>query len=299
MRKFINRRVRTRGTISVNIIAKNEEKKIGKAIRSVIDLADEIIIVDTGSSDNTLSVAINEGARVSQIEWKDDFSEPRNKALKMSRAEWILSLDADEVLPKKGKEEITEMTKRKEVAAFRMATRNYKTDHRTLDIQVNDNFYEEGKEYSHYVRSIKTRLFQRKEGVYWEFPIHEVVDRRVRIMGGKFEQAKIEVQHFHKNLSLEERKKQIEFYLKLAEKKVKENPKDGHAWGELAVCELISRFYPRAARSYYNAIRLGENIGKNRYGYAGVLKILGHREKCDREIERAICLDFPNLTTIK
>lgn len=299
MKKFINRRVRSRGSISVNIITKNEEENIRRAIKSVRDLVDEVIVVDTGSKDNTLDIAVSEGAKVGQIEWEDNFSKPRNKALEMSKSSWILSIDADEVIPKRGREEIIEMTKWPEVAGWRMETWNYKTDHRTLDIQVNDKYYEEGNEYTHYVKSIKTRLFQKRKGVCWEFPIHEVVDRSIGRLKGRFAKAKIAVQHFHKEMSEKEKKSQVKFYLKLAEKKVRQNKRDGHAWGELAVCELISRLYPRAARSYYNAIRYGEDSAKNRYGYAGVLKILGARDKSDREINRAICKDFPNLTTIK
>ena len=298
MRKFINRRVRYPGSLAVNIIARNEEENIGRAIRSIKDLADQIIVIDTGSKDGTMGKAIIEGAIVKQLEWSDDFSIPRNEALKMSETDWILSIDADEMIPKKGKRDLTEMIKRPEIAAYRMETWTYHKEQRMLDIQVNRNVYEEGKGYKYYIKSIKSRLFQKRKGVVWEFPIHEVVDPSIARLGGKFEQARVAIQHLHGEMSPAATQKKTDLYLRLAEKKVRQYPTMGHAWGELAVCELSKRLYFRAARSYYNAIRFGEDIPRNRYGYAGVLKILGHPEKGDREIDRAICMDFTNLTTI-
>lgn len=298
MRKFINRKVRYKGSLAVNIITKNEEESIGRAIKSVADIADEIIVVDTGSNDGTMGKAISEGATVKQVVWNDDFSMPRNEAMAATRSDWILSLDGDEMIPRRGREEIVEMISTPEIASWRMETWTYNKEQRMLDIQVNNNYYQEGKGFKYYIKSIKSRLFQKRKGVIWEFPIHEVVDPSIFRMGGKFKLAKMAVQHLHKEASPEDFKKKGELYLKLSEKKVKQYPHMGHAWGELAVCELSARLYFRAARSYYNAIKYGEDCPRNRYGYAGVLKILGHQKLADLEIDRALCMDFTNLTTI-
>jgi glycosyltransferase involved in cell wall biosynthesis len=299
MKKWVNRKSRIRGSLTVNIITKNEEKNILKAIESIKDLADEIIVIDTGSKDNTAKEATAAGAVVYQDKWDDDFSKPRNLALEKSKSGWILSLDADEIVPKRGREEIVEMIKRPEVVGWRIETMNFCLDHRKLDVKVNDGYYEEGRKHKFYIGSEKTRLFQKIPGVKWDFPIHEVVDASIGSIGGRFGKGFIKVLHLHKEMSEEEIKKKTEFYLGLCEKKVKQYPKMGHAWGELAACELHKRLYLRAARSYYNAIKYGEDIAKNRYGYAGVLKILGNKKESDQEVERALCKDFPNLTTIK
>lgn len=298
MKRWVNRKVETKGSLAVNIISRDEEKTIKRAIESVAGLADEIIVVDTGSKDNTIKEAAAAGARVYEEKWDDDFSKPRNKALDMSRAGWILSLDADEVIPKRGREEITHMISRPEIAGWKIETWNYCKGARMLDIRANRGEYEEGKGYGFYVGSIKTRVFQRREGVRWCFPIHELVDWSITKMGGRTEDAKIKIQHLHDKEGKEEIKRKTEFYLRLCEKKVRQYPQMGHAWGELAVCELNNKMHMRAARSWYNAIKYGEDTSKNRYSYAGVLRIMGHTAKSDQEIERAICKDFPNLTTI-
>lgn len=82
--------------ISACYIVKNEEKNLRTSLKSLKDAVDEIIIVDTGSIDNTLEVAKNFGAKIFHEVWKDDFSAPRNIALDYAEGDWIIFLDADE-----------------------------------------------------------------------------------------------------------------------------------------------------------------------------------------------------------
>ena len=83
-------------TISLCMIVKNEEENLPNALNSVKDVVDEIIIVDTGSTDNTIEIAKSFGAKVYYYEWNDDFASARNEALKHATCEWILSMDADD-----------------------------------------------------------------------------------------------------------------------------------------------------------------------------------------------------------
>jgi len=298
IRKWKAKKRSIRGTVAANIITKNEEKTIVRCIRSVQDVVDEIIVVDTGSTDDTMIKAVNAGAKISQLKWNDDFSEPRNKAIELSGADWILSIDADEVLPERGKEEIREMASMPQVAGWHIDTMTYIKSSMQLNVQVNNKKYKEGSEFPYFVISTKTRMFQKRRGIKWRFPVHELIDTSIIEAGGKFRKAEIKVQHLHKEGKKEDLKKKGEFYLRLCEKKVRANPDMGHAWGELAVCELQSGLFIRAARSYWQAITKGENNSRNRYGYAGVLRLLGEIEKSDLEVERAICMDFPKLTHI-
>ena len=83
--------------ISACYIVKNEEKNLRKSIESLKDAVDEIVVVDTGSVDNTVKVAENLfQAMLFHEAWQDDFSAPRNKALKHVTGDWIIFLDADE-----------------------------------------------------------------------------------------------------------------------------------------------------------------------------------------------------------
>ena len=87
-----------RKTVSLCLIARDEEASIGTTIKSVLALVDEVIVVDTGSRDNTRIIAEGYGARVLDVTWEDDFSTARNAALNEALSDWVLVLDADEFL---------------------------------------------------------------------------------------------------------------------------------------------------------------------------------------------------------
>ena len=84
---------------SICMIVKNEEKNLERCLRSVKQCKNyEIIIVDTGSTDNTLKIAKNHNAKIFKYKWNNDFSAARNKAMEYARGDWVLILDADEEL---------------------------------------------------------------------------------------------------------------------------------------------------------------------------------------------------------
>ncbi|MFN3195800.1 MAG: glycosyltransferase [Chlorobiota bacterium] len=87
----------TKPKISINIIVKNEEKSIASAINSVKSIADEIIVIDTGSDDSTPQICTRLGCEVYHHQWNDNFSDVRNAAIKYSRCDWIFVIDADEI----------------------------------------------------------------------------------------------------------------------------------------------------------------------------------------------------------
>lgn len=80
------------------MIVKNEEAFLSDALRSVAGVVDEVCIVDTGSTDRTIAIAKEAGARVTEQPWRDDFALARNAALAMATREWVFVLDADERL---------------------------------------------------------------------------------------------------------------------------------------------------------------------------------------------------------
>lgn len=83
--------------LSVVIMTKNEEEVIGRCISAVIDWADDVLVLDSGSSDATREAAASAGARVLEQEWLG-FSAQRRRAVELARYDWVLCLDADEVV---------------------------------------------------------------------------------------------------------------------------------------------------------------------------------------------------------
>jgi len=115
-----------RQTLSIAIVAKNEEANLRRILPTIAPWADEIVLVDSGSSDETVAVAESFGARVLHQEWLG-FGPQKNFAIDQCTSEWVLSLDADEepsselvaLLP----EVITKSSP--DLAGFTLARRNY------------------------------------------------------------------------------------------------------------------------------------------------------------------------------
>jgi tetratricopeptide (TPR) repeat protein len=87
-----------RPTLSVCMIVRDEEEVLRRCLNSVQGVADELIVVDTGSKDDTISIAESFGAKVFHFDWCDDFASARNESLKHATGDWILVIDADEEL---------------------------------------------------------------------------------------------------------------------------------------------------------------------------------------------------------
>ncbi len=84
--------------LSAAMIVGNEEVFLSNCLQSIRNIVDEIVVVDTGSTDQTVSIAKQFDANVSVFPWKGDFAAARNEALQRCRNRWILYIDADEQL---------------------------------------------------------------------------------------------------------------------------------------------------------------------------------------------------------
>ncbi|HLG30363.1 MAG TPA: glycosyltransferase family 2 protein, partial [Candidatus Brocadiales bacterium] len=124
-------------------------------LNSVKELVDEMIIVDTGSTDETAKIAGDCGANVFYLPWNDDFSESRNYALKHATGDWILHLDADEVLVQEDIPQVKQIIKNKETNG------------------VYCLFYSTQKASSGCSQFYLPRLFRNNIGIYYRGRIHE------------------------------------------------------------------------------------------------------------------------------
>lgn len=146
-------------SLSACTIAKNEEKNIGKSIRSYRKYADEIIVVDTGSTDRTVEIAESLGARVIHFPWCDDFAAAKNAALDQAAGNWILFLDADESLAGKTAENLC-------AVAFAAQQKGYNAvgcRMENLDPETNERAAD----------GYSVRLF--RKGIRYRYPIHEEI----------------------------------------------------------------------------------------------------------------------------
>lgn len=147
-------------TISLCMIVRNEEQVLGRCLDSVRDAVDEIIIVDTGSSDKTKTIAKKYTDKVFDFEWVNDFSKARNEAYSKATMDYQMWLDADDIFPE---EELTKLIKLKE-------TLNPATD--IVTMKYFTHFDEQGNPI---LISTRERLMRREKGFLWLDPIHEYI----------------------------------------------------------------------------------------------------------------------------
>jgi tetratricopeptide (TPR) repeat protein len=143
-----------RNTVSLCLIARDEEATIGMAIKSILALVDEVIVADTGSTDNTRIIAEGYGAKVIDVPWEDDFSAARNAALDQATCDWILVLDADEFLQPVRPIEFQRLLQNPRAAGYRLRMISPRRE------DVGPNAY-------------RIRLFRNVPRVRYRYPIHE------------------------------------------------------------------------------------------------------------------------------
>lgn len=168
-------------TISLCMIVKNEEAVLGRCLDSVKDAVDEIIIVDTGSSDRTKEIAAEYTDKIYDFEWVNDFSAARNEAFSKAEMDYCMWLDADDILEEKGQEKLL----------FWKAQADGTADVVMMDYAA--GFDEEGRVTFCYERE---RLLKRKRGFRWEGRVHEAVP-----VSGKVERLALRIEHHSRKTS--------------------------------------------------------------------------------------------------
>lgn len=148
-------------TISLCMIVKNEEAVLARCLDSIADLMDEIIIVDTGSTDHTKEIAAKYTSQVYDFKWTSDFSAARNFSFSKANMDYIYAADADEVLDDFNHERFLRL-KNALLPEIEIVQMKYVTD-ADFDTVLNAK-----KEY-------RPKLFKRLRTFTWVDPVHETV----------------------------------------------------------------------------------------------------------------------------
>lgn len=148
-------------TISLCMIVKNEEKNLERCLSSYAPLMDEIIVVDTGSTDRTKEIAARFTDKIYDFKWVDDFSAARNFSFEKATCDYIFSADADEVLDEENREQFSIL---KQVL----------DDEIEIVQMYYGNQFQNGTIYN-YDCELRPKLFKRLRNFTWIEPIHETV----------------------------------------------------------------------------------------------------------------------------
>ncbi|MDR0676450.1 MAG: glycosyltransferase family 2 protein [Elusimicrobiota bacterium] len=215
--------------ISIVIITKNEEKNIKRCIENILDISDEIIILDSKSTDKTIEIINSfkaEKINLYEIEWQG-FGKTKNIGIEMAKNNWILSLDADEVVTEKLKLEIVEVL-----------AENNKTNINGYYIPRRLFFCGREVKYGGTYPDYQLRLFKKNEGRFETIEVHESL-----ILNGKKAYLKNFMKHYSYH-SMFEYWERFNIYTELDAKKKFNNHKKFRAYKILVLFfEIFKRLF--------------------------------------------------------
>jgi GT2 family glycosyltransferase/tetratricopeptide (TPR) repeat protein len=169
-----------RQTVSLCMIVRNEERHLADCLTSARDLVDEVIVVDTGSTDRTRELATGLGAKVFDFPWVDSFSAARNESLRHATGDWIFWLDADDRLGPDARQKLLALfgELRDEPAGYVMKCRCVPSTPGGSDTVVDH-----------------VRLFRNDPRVRWRYRVHEQILPALRDIGAEVRWSDVSITH--------------------------------------------------------------------------------------------------------
>jgi glycosyltransferase involved in cell wall biosynthesis len=199
-------------SISLCMIVKNEEEALPHCLASAAPYVDEIVVVDTGSTDRTVEIAESFGAQVRHFQWVDDFAAARNESLRHATGEWVLQLDADERLNLLGRPTgLREAAAAPGLDAYVVMIRcHHGAESSRACYGVNHNY----------------RFFRRIPGIQYEKPVHESVDHFLRRGRAATANAAFVIDHYGYDIDPSDLNRKLERNLAILERAVEKDPHD-------------------------------------------------------------------------
>jgi glycosyltransferase involved in cell wall biosynthesis len=279
-------------SISLCMVVKNEAARIGACLNSVQSLVDEIVVVDTGSTDRTKDVARIFGARIFEYQWNNDFASARNYGLDQVIGDWVLILDADEIIAAQDHDYLRKLVEQAgpKQMAFNIETRNYTHVVNAIGWQANNKSYRQYEAGSGWYPTRKVRLFPRTPSIRFRFPVHERVDPKILELGMPIVECPIPVHHYG---CLNEAKKleKAQLYLQLGYAKLDQFKDDLEALRELAVQAGQLEQWDKAIELWQHFIRLKPDYPEAHVNLAGLHWQIGQYDKALACAKSAVALD--------
>ena len=221
--------------ISLCMIVKNEERVIAKCLESVTKLVDEIIVVDTGSVDSTIEIAKNYTDKIFNYTWDDDFAAARNFSISKASNDWILVLDADELLIDYDEKTILDFCRNLDKVG-RIEISNYFED----SIGIKKNIER--------VNRLFNRRFFEYDGI-----IHEQIIKRDKTQYSTKE-IDIKINHIGYTQEVISKTNKINRNITLLSKAIKNKPKDPYLIYQLGKSYFMDKKYREAYEKFKKAL---------------------------------------------
>ena len=259
-------------TLSVCLIVKNEEKHLPICLKSIQAVADEIVVIDTGSEDRSVEISESFGAKIFRYKWNNDFAAAKNFAKKQATGDWILQIDADEELFPEDQNKVREFIQQSRCDGAFVAFQN-----------STSSMFGENQPVVHYL----IRIFRNHEDIYYVGPIHETLK-----MSGEAVPTDIKILHHGYNFAEEDLKRKRKRNAEILYESLQADPDNITTLFYLSMMHIgnqefdLSEGFARRVLEKLNADDL-----KNQHFYLMTLKNLAliNIEKQTYETARAYC----------
>jgi glycosyltransferase involved in cell wall biosynthesis len=237
--------------LSLCLVVKNEERNLARCLDSARDLAVELIVVDTGSTDGTARVAVEYGAKVIPFDFTVvDFAAARNCAISHANGRWILMLDADETLERAAAPAIEKLVALEENAGYFLERCNRASDSDSANSASANMDY-------------VVRLFPNRPDYRYRGRVHETIDASILSGGGRLLKTDIRIDHNFAS-DREARRRKNHWYIEILKEEIAADPGDDSRLDFLAaeyhqlemfdeateIAEAIARVRPHDARAH-------------------------------------------------
>ncbi|MCU1301911.1 MAG: hypothetical protein JWQ87_2195 [Candidatus Sulfotelmatobacter sp.] len=273
--------------VSFCMIVRNGSATLPECLRSVAALCDELILVDSGSDDDSAEIARSFGAKVIHTRWPDDFSAARNVYLEHARCPWVLSLDADEVLSDVDKDDFIRALEGHPTTAFLLPIRHYFADGDVPEPTLPSKLHREAPPGPPYMATTIVRLFPRLSGMRYCYPVHESVVPAIQRAGLRVGHCAIPIRHMGYLNARKDSHAKFALYRSLGEKKIVEFPEYFLGYVELGKVYLHARELGAAARMFVQAIRLAPRCVEAHYFLALTLLRQSRYAECGQLLRSA------------
>lgn len=257
-------------TLGLAMIAKNEATRLEHCLRSVQSWVEQVVVGDTGSTDDTVVCAQSCGADILHIPWQQDFAAARNAVMARMQTDWILILDPDEEIAFSDVRKLKEALSEPDAWAYELEAQNYyRWNHDFAEWVTNDGIYPESQGYAGWIPSYSVRLVRNDRNIRYHGRLHELLDYSLWQWKWPKLSLDIPVHHYGYAENPEYRAK-TNTYLEVAQKKAEESSMDqAKAWWEWGVLLAQAKKNEEAIACYIESVR------RNRLFVTPYLSMLG------------------------
>ncbi len=273
--------------LSVAMIVRDEADFLPHCLATTGPLADEWCVVDTGSTDSTPDIARAHGCRVASFAWAEDFAAARNAAIDCCTGDWVLVLDADEVIAPADHAALRALLDGPP-AGYRMTTLNYTNDsgvHGFVPVAPGDPH---AAGFAGWTPSTKVRLFPNVPAARFRGRVHELVNDALLEAQVPLRDCAVPVHHYGARRPEAALAAKRAHYLALGQAKLREAPGDPRAHAELGNQYAELGRYAEAARAYREALALQPANAAVLKDLGAMLHLLGAHEPARQALELAV-----------